>query len=376
MPVPFIDLKRFEDDFSARWATKCEEISRNTMFVGGPEAVRLEERLRDRSGAASVVGCANGTDALQLALRAVGVGPGDVVLLPDATFWATFEAVVNVGAHPVTVDIDMRDLQLDYDLFLEAVETHKPKAVMITHLYGWASARLSEFRAFCQQNALPLVEDGAQAFDVEINGESIFKGAHVATISFYPAKVLGACGDAGAVYCSTEEMGNIIRQLGNHGRSTHYGHTLVGWNSRMGGFDAAYLNLCLDYIDDRIASRRAVTARYREAFTRHGICHVGPPAGQLENGYLSVALVDAEKRDAITAHLKEKGIGFGIVYPGSMSTQPGAAGFLHGKVGGERSDKLSQTVINLPVFAYMRDEEVEECINALVEGMKKAGALG
>lgn len=375
MPVPFIDLQRFEADFLLRWAEKSAEISAKTMFVGGPEANRLEQRLMERSGAASVVGCANGTDALQLALRAVGVGAGDVVLLPDATFWATFEAVVNVAAKPVTVDIDMGDLQLDADLLVKAIDKHQPKAVMITHLYGWASARLAEIRSICRERAIPLVEDGAQAFDVEIHGESVFKDAHVATISFYPAKVLGACGDAGAVYCSSEEMGNIVRQLGNHGRSTHYGHTLVGWNSRMGGFDAAYLNLCLDYIDERLESRRKVTARYREAFERMGVCHVGPPVGQTENGYLSVALVDPEKRDVVTGHLKEKGIGFGIVYPGSMSNQPGAAGFLHDRIGGEKSDQLSNSVINLPVFAYMKDAEVEEVLAAFGDGMRKAGLL-
>ena len=375
MPVPFIDLQRFEPDFLARWASKCEEISRKTMFVGGPEAVRVEERLKERSGAASVVGCANGTDALQRALRAVGVGIGDTVLLPDATFWATFEAVVNVGAKPVTVDIDMTDLQLDFNLLKKAVATHRPKAAMITHLYGWASANLKAIRAFCRAEGIPLVEDGAQAFDVEIDGESIFKDALVATLSFYPAKVLGACGDAGAVYCSTVEMGEMIRQLGNHGRSTHYGHTLVGWNSRMGGFDAAFLNLCLDYVDERLASRRAVAQRYRDAFTEMGICHVGPPSGQLENGYLSVALVDPEKRDVLTGHLKEKGIGFGVVYPGSMSSQPGAADFLVAKVGGEKSDLLSRSVVNLPLFAYMRDAEVEEVLAAFRAGAEKAGII-
>lgn len=373
MAVPFIDLQRFEDDFLARWAEKSAEVSRKTMFVGGPEVARLEEALRQRGGSAAAVACANGTDALQLALRAVGVGPGDKVLLPDATFWATYEAVVNVGAVPVTVDIDMADLQLDYDLCVKAVEQYQPRAVMITHLYGWASARLREFRAFCSERGIPLVEDGAQAFDVSIDGEPIFKGAHIATISFYPAKVLGACGDAGAVYCSTEDMAATVRQLGNHGRSTHYGHTMVGWNSRMGGFDAAYLNLSMDYIDQRIATRREVAARYREAFTAMGVTHVGPPEGQVENGYLSVALLDPEKRDAVGAALREQGIGFGIVYPGSMSNQPGAAEWIGGKVGGANADLLSRSVINLPLFAFMRGEEVEEVLGAFEAALEKAG---
>jgi len=122
MAVPFIDLKRFEPDFLSRWAEKCAHLTQTTQFVGGPVVGELEEKLRKISGAEAVIGCANGTDALQMALRAVNVGEGDVVLIPDATFWATFEAVVNVGARPVTVDVDLRDLQMDFDLFREAAE--------------------------------------------------------------------------------------------------------------------------------------------------------------------------------------------------------------------------------------------------------------
>lgn len=360
MPVPFIDLRRFESDFQQRWAEKCAHISQNTMFVGGPEAAELEKRLQERSGAAAVVGCANGTDALQLALRAAGVGPGDTVLIPDATFWATFEAVVNVNARPVTVDIDLTDLQLDYDLFLQAVEKYRPKAVILVHLYGWASAKVREFRSFCREREIALIEDGAQSFDLTIGGESIYKGAQLATCSFYPAKVFGSCGDAGAVYCESQELGEKVRRLGNHGRSTHYGHSDVGWNSRIGGFDAAYLNLTLDYIDARIEDRRRWAEKYRQFYSENEICHVGPPEGHRENGYLTVALIDPEKRPAIQNVLKEKGIGSANVYPGAMSTQPGAEGWILDKAGGEKADLLSRSVLNLPLFAYMKEEEFEE----------------
>ncbi len=370
MPVPFIELKRFEPDFLARWAEKCAEISAKTMFVGGPETQKLEESLQKRSGVAAVVGCANGTDAIQLALRAVGVGQGDVVLIPDATFWATFEAVVNVGARPVTVDIDLTDLQMDFDLFAKAIDTYKPKAAILVHLYGWGTARLADFRRLCVEKNVLLIEDGAQSFDVEVNGESIYKGALLSTVSFYPAKVLGSCGDAGAVYCSTPELADTIRKLGNHGRTSHYGYGLVGWNSRMGGFDAAFLNLCIEYLEPRLASRRAVAAKYRAAYEKLGVCHVGPPKGYHENGYLSVALFEPEKRPRVEAVLKEHGIGFGNVYPGAMSLQPGAEGHIAGKVGGAKADTLSRGVLNLPLYAYMRDEEVDEVLRVFAHAIK------
>ena len=130
MSVSFIDLRRFEPGFLDRWAAKCCEITEQTQFVGGPEVAALERSLAAETGAHEVVACANGTDALQLALRAAGVGAGDLVLLPDATFWATFEAVVNCGARPMTVDVDEADLQMDFDLFCRAVDEHRANLVV------------------------------------------------------------------------------------------------------------------------------------------------------------------------------------------------------------------------------------------------------
>jgi dTDP-4-amino-4,6-dideoxygalactose transaminase len=370
MAVPFIDLKRFEPDFLARWAERCAHLTQTTQFVGGPIVASLEAKLRAATETEHAIGCANGTDAIQLALRALGVGPGDVVLIPDATFWATFEAVVNVGAKPVTVDVSLSDLQMDFDLFAEAVETYKPKAAILVHLYGWGSSRLGEFRRYCQERNLPLIEDGAQAHGVRWNGESIYRGALISTVSFYPAKVLGSCGDAGAVYTNSAELAQTVRQLGNHGRTTHYGHGLVGWNSRLAGFDAGFLDLSMDYIDARLASRRKVAALYRERFAQMNICHVAPPTGYEENGYLSVALFEPEKRPAIEAKLKERGIGFGTVYPGAMSNQPGAADFLAGRVGGTKADQLCRGVINLPLFAYMTEAEVAEVLSVFEEAIR------
>lgn len=364
MPVPFIDLQRFEPDFLARWATICAELSAKTQFIAGPEAIRLEKALAERSRVAEVVACANGTDALQLALRALGVGPGDLVVIPDATFWATFEAVVNVGARVITVDIDPQDLQMDYGLFVEACERHRPKAAILVHLYGWGSARLGEFRTFCRERGIHLIEDGAQAFDVEWQGESIYQGAEVATVSFYPAKVLGACGDAGAVYCSTPEMATTIRRLGNHGRTNHYEHGLVGWNSRISGFDAAFLNLCLEYLPTRLESRRQAAELYRERL-QDRLAVMSPPPAYRENGYLNVVLLDPDERPRYEEALREKKIGFGNVYPGAMSAQPAAAAHLEARFGSAEASRLSRGVLNLPLFAYIRPEEIDEVLDAL-----------
>lgn len=372
MPVPFIDLRRFEPDFLERWAVLCAEITANTQFVSGPQVESLESTLVSANGVGGAVACANGTDALQLALRAAGVERDDRVLIPDATFWATFEAVVNVGGRPITVDIDPTDLQMDFDLFCRAVEAYEPKAAILVHLYGWGSTRLEDFRAYCRERELPLIEDGAQTYGTTWQGESIYRDALLATISFYPAKVLGACGDAGAVLCATPELAATVRCLGNHGRTGHYEHGIVGWNSRMDGFSAAYLRLSLDYLPERLASRQRSAEFYRQRLPALGVRVAGPPPGYEENGYLNVTLHDPVIRPALEAALREQGIGFGIVYPGAMSKQPGAAASLAGSVGGTQADKLASSVLNLPLFAYMRDDELEEVLAVLKIALTEA----
>lgn len=371
MSVPFIDLRRFESDFLDRWLDIVRRLSEQTHFVGSPEVGELEDRLADRLEVLHGVACANGTDALQLALRAAGVGPGDVVLLSDATFWATFEAVVNCGGRPVTVDIDPDDLQMSFEAFERAVLEHHPKAVVLVHLYGWGSARLADFRDYCHRHHLPLIEDGAQVFGSRYGDNSIFRGCHMATLSFYPAKVLGACGDAGMVLCSDAELATNLRQLTNHGRSSHYGHVEVGWNSRMGGFEAAYLLLSLDYIDERLRSRCWAAEEYRRRLEPLGVRCVGPPAGHTENGYLNVTLHDPEHRPVIAEALRQQGIGCGIVYPGTVSSQPGAAATLAGRVGGEEAEELSRRVLNLPLFAHITEEEIETVVTAVGDALER-----
>jgi len=379
MAVPFIDLRRLEPGFLEAWAERSMALSREARFVGGPDVTALEERLAALAGCPAVVACANGTDALQLALRAVGVGPGDIVLVPDATFWATFEAVVNVGARVVTVDINRHDLQMDLEAFRDAVRRFTPRAAVLVHLYGWGTAELEAFRAHCREISLPLVEDGAQAFGVTWRGASVYRDAEIATVSFYPAKVLGACGDAGAVFCGRSELADTVRLLGNHGRVSHYEHGLVGWNSRMGGLEAAYLDLALDYLEDRLASRRSAARRYREALGRVGVLAAAPPDGFEENGYLNVTLTEPSRRAVVQAALRRHGIGFGTVYPGAMSEQPGAKGHLLAHVGGDTAAWLGRSVLNLPLFAYLRDEEVDAAVAVVSEawtGVERDGRGG
>lgn len=365
MRVPFIDLKRYEAGFLARWQEKVAAMSSRSEFIGGAEVTNLEGALIKRLSVGHAVTCANGTDALQLALRAMDVGRGDRVLVPDMTFWATFEAVVNVGADPVTVDIDPEDGGIDIDCFERAIDQYRPKAAIIAHLYGWGTRHLADVRALCRDRGVLLLEDGAQCYGVEYNGASIYRDALVSTTSFYPAKVLGAAGDGGAIFTNNAGIAEKVRQLGNHGRTQHYGHGSIGWNSRLDALQAAFLNLALEFIEQRLASRRESAAFYREHLAGLSVLIMNVPQGYVENGYCNVCQVEPSLRAILQAALKEAGVGFGNIYPGAMSAQPGAKAYLSGSVSNGQATRYCETVLNLPLFPYMTAAELTSVVDVV-----------
>ena len=357
--VPFISLNRFEEGFKEEFLKGVEHLFDNTQFIGGPQVSELEKTLCEKTGAKYSVGCANGTDALQLALRGVGVEKNDSVLIPDMTFWATFESVVNVGANPITVDVSKETLHWDAKTFLEAVEKFKPKAAILVHLYGWACPDTMEIRKIAKDHSVLLIEDGAQCFGTTIDGQSILGTAQIATTSFYPAKVLGASGDAGALFSNDEGLINTCRTLINHGRTTHYTHGLIGWNSRIGSYESLFLNNSLKHIEKRLDSRRAAVKYYQENLKDLPLKIQSTPSNVGENGYCSVALIEPDLREGLIEALKGAKIGFGTIYPGAMSKQEAAPKYLKGKIDNGNADYISKAVLNLPCFAYITTEECE-----------------
>lgn len=357
--VPFITLNRFENGFRENFLGGVATLFEKTQFVGGPVVGEMEAELVKFTKAKYAIGCANGTDAIQIALRAVGVEKNDKVIIPDMTFWATFEAVVNVGANPVTIDVSRETCHWDLATFKKAVAEFKPKAAIMVHLYGWASPDTMEIRKHAKENNVLLIEDGAQCFGTEINGEPILAGALISTTSFYPAKVLGASGDAGAVFTNDENLNKACRILINHGRTDHYSHGMIGWNSRIGVYESLFLKLSLEHIHARIESRKNAVKFYAEALQGLPFKPTLAASHIKENGYCAVGMIDPALRPGLIESLKKANIGYGTIYPGAMSMQSGANGHLAGKIDNGNAHYVSQAVLNLPCFAYITNEELD-----------------
>lgn len=360
MIVPFIDLAPTATLVRQSAMSAFHQVVDRTEFVGGSTVAALEHRLARRLAVRHVVTCASGSDALAIALAATGIGPGKTVAVPNLTFWATYEAVVHVGATPVLVDVNPADLQMDFDQMTRTHERMRLDAVLLVHLMGWATPRLQAFRSFCRENGLVLVEDGAQAFGVEVHGKSVFAGAQVSTISFYPAKVVGGCENGGAILTDDDTIAEAARKLGNHGRTAHYTHTHVGWNSRMGGLQAAWLMAVLDHEGRILSERRRIAQSYLEMFGRleSKVTRLGPPDGVLGNGYLSVCTLKTASLDWVTAELAAAGIQVGRVYPETVDRQPPACSAPRiGDLPNARA--FCASVINLPLFFGMTAAQVD-----------------
>ena len=366
--VPFIDLKRLvrrvREEVLAAWAQCLDECA----FVGGQRVAMLEGTLANVVASENVVSCANGTDALIVGLQALGIRAGDRVALPNLTFWATYEAIANLGAAAVLVDVDPDDLQLDFAELQRAHEKHPLKAVVLVHLYGWASAKLREIRVFCKEKKIALLEDGAQSFGVTAFGEPILAASTMGTLSFYPAKVIGGAMDGGAIAMQSAEHATLVRSLCNHGRKDHYSYAHSGWNSRMGGLNASFLQRLLDLLPEILESRRKAADFYRRRLA--GVARVyGPPKGIVENGYLNVLAVEGHRGADLVKKLQEVGIGSARTYPETIDAQAPAKDAI--RVGDlSVSRRMCELVVNLPLFYGITEDECEAAASALIGSIR------
>jgi len=356
--IPLVDLAAAHAEVAAEVEIGFKRIIAETAFVGGAEVAAFEQEYAAFTGVPHCVGVANGTDALELALRAVGVGPGAEVILPANTFIATAEAVARTGATVVLVDCDPHTYLIDVDAALAAV-TPATRAIVPVHLYGQL-APVEQLRAGTD---VAIVEDAAQC-----QGATRFgRGAGVdgiAATSFYPGKNLGAYGDAGAVVTASEELATTVRTLGSHGGLKKYTHDLIGVNSRLDGLQAVVLRAKLARLADWNARRRAVAARYDELLT--GLDVVTPVTLDGNEHVWHIYCIQVPRRDEVVSRLNAAGIGAAIHYPLPIH-QTGAFAHLGGSF--PNAEAAAPEILSLPIYPQITPEQQARVAEALTAAL-------
>jgi dTDP-3-amino-3,4,6-trideoxy-alpha-D-glucose transaminase len=360
--IPLLDLAgqhaEVQEELDAAWRSV---LARGT-FIAGQECAGFEAEWASYCGTTTAVGVGNGLDALRLALLALGVGPGDEVIVPGHTFIATWLAVDAVGAVVVPVDVGADHPQIDPAAVAAAVGP-RTAAVIAVHLYG-SPAPMRELRALADRHGLALVEDAAQAHGAALHGVRAGAMADVAAFSFYPGKNLGALGDGGAVTTSDTALADRVRSLGNYGSRTKYQHDERGGNSRLDELQAAFLRVKLRRLDGWTARRREVASTYDR--------HLGAVPGVRSVQHLPTAepvhhlqVVRVEERDRVLRELERRGIGAGVHYPVPPHRSPAYAGTAAAGAELPCSEAWSREVLSLPMGPTVTPTQVERICTAL-----------
>ncbi|RIH81776.1 UDP-2-acetamido-2-deoxy-3-oxo-D-glucuronate aminotransferase [Meiothermus luteus] len=363
--VPILDLKREYQELKSEIDAAIQRVLLSGGFVGGPEVAALEEELAAYLGVPQVVSCASGTDALILALRAMGVGPGDEVITTPFTFIATLEAILHVGARPVLVDIEPHTYNLNPAL-LEGALSPRTKAILPVHLYGQV-APMGEILAFARKHGLLVLEDAAQAIGARYLGEGQAQMAgtlgQAGAFSLYPSKNLGAYGDGGFIATADPALAEEARLLATHGSKVRYQHVrALGYTSRLDALQAAILRVKLPYLEGWNARRRAIASRYSEALKHRLLtpCEM-PYAHHIYHQYT----VRHPERDRLAAHLQAQGIGSSVHYPLPAHLQPA---YRHLAQEGRLpvAEAAAREVLSLPMHPFLEEAQVEAVIKAVL----------
>ena len=360
MQVPLVDLSRQQSQIADQIREGFNRVIAENSFILGPQVGEFEEQWANYCGVTQAVGVGNGTDAIELALRAAGIGPGDDVLIPANTFVATAGAVMRTGASLVLADCD--------DNFLISVEdverrmTPNTKAVIGVHLYGQAAPM--ELLRERLGTDIVLVEDAAQSQGARRYGKRAGSLGTVGATSFYPGKNLGAYGDAGAVMTDSEEIGDAVRRLRNHGGTAKYEHPEIGFNSRMDSLQAVVLSAKLALLDEWNAQRAQAAERYTELLA--DIDGITPPQVAEGNEHVfHLYVVRVPRRDEVVAQLNAAGVGAGIHYPRPVHMHPAYSTLGYSSGDFPKAEQFAREIISLPLYPGISTEELEYVADAL-----------
>ncbi len=346
------------------------EVLDSGHYILGPHTSAFEQEFASLMEAKHAISLSSGTDALEVALRALGVGPGDEVIVPTFTFVATAAAVSIVGATPVFCDVDAKTLNIGAKE-IEAVLTHKTKAIIPVHLYG-SPANMTEIMELAHRRNLFVVEDCAQAHLARWQGKPVGSFGHIAAFSFYPSKNLGALGDAGAVTTNDSALANICLETRNAGRGLTgptYEYARVAGNSRMAEIQAAFLRVKLKGLKERTDQRIEVAKFYEKKFSKLPL--ILPPVGDgITQPVFHLYVIRTEKRDELASHLKEAGVSCGVYYPLPLHRQKCYQHLNLNPAAFPNAEKASQTVLALPMHPFLSKKEMAQVAQAVTSFFK------
>ncbi|BAU81584.1 degT/dnrJ/eryC1/strS aminotransferase [Streptomyces laurentii] len=367
--IPLVDLRAAHAEVDAEVRAGFDRILADTAFIGGEEVAAFEREYAAFGGVAHVVGVANGTDALELALRASGVGPGDEVVLPANTFIATAGAVTRTGARAVLVDCALDTLLIDAKAAVAAAGA-ATRAVVPVHLYGQC-ADVAALAAGLPGH-VRIVEDAAQSQGASRDGRTPGSGGIAAT-SFYPGKNLGAYGDAGAVLTDDADAAALIRALGNHGGVAKYRHDVPGFNSRLDGLQAVVLRAKLRRLAAGNAARRAAAARYDELlapFAEAGrVIRPVTAEGNAHVWHLYVVRVPGSDRDAVVDRLNAGGVGAGVHYPAPVHLTPAYRQLGYARGDFPHAEAAAGEILSLPLYPQITPDQQRRAVDALAHAL-------
>jgi dTDP-4-amino-4,6-dideoxygalactose transaminase len=361
--LPFVDLHAQYASIKDEIDTAIAAVINESAFVGGPFVKTFEEAFARYCGMRQCIGVANGTDALAIALRTLGVGPGDEVITAANSFIATSEAIRIVGAHVVFADIEPKTFTLDVERLEEKI-TSRTKAIIPVSLYGHP-ADMDPILALAKKYGLRVVGDAAQAHGAQYKGHPISKLAEITCFSFYPGKNLGAYGDAGALVTDNDDWAAAARMYANHGRTRKYDHDFEGINSRLDGIQASILSVKLRHLEAWTEKRRKNAYLYNEALAGLGVVTPAELDDIRAVYHLYVIRVAKGDRDDLQKHLKSRGVSTGIHYPIALPYLNAYRHMGHGEQDFRESLKASREILSLPMFPELTAGQVDYVVDAI-----------
>jgi dTDP-4-amino-4,6-dideoxygalactose transaminase len=364
--VPYFDLKTHHASLRIELNAAIQEVIEEGAFAGGPFVARFEEDFAAYCDCPHAIGVGSGTEALWLCLLALGVGPGDEVITVPNTFMATAEAISYCGARPVFVDVDERTYTMD-PAFLEGAITPSTKAIIPVHLFG-QPADMDPILEVARKHGLFVIEDACQAHGAEYKSRKVGAMSDAACFSFYPAKNLGALGEAGAVVTFNAELAAKISLLREHGQARKYYHSVIGWNCRMDGIQAAVLRVKLRNLGRYTELRRSHAAQYDRALS--GIAElVSPVQAAWARHVYHIYAIRVKNRDEVMRRLAEKGVGSGVHYPVPVHLQEAYRSLGHQSGAFPIAEQCAKEFVSLPMFPELTSEQVEIVIEAVKQAV-------